>query len=88
MTISEKQKIIAECEKNAVPYEQIDCSDIPETTDFSNFQPLHPEFFKPKREQVSVSLSKYVVDHFKATGKGWQNKINDFLTEAVRQGLI
>lgn len=88
MTISEKEKIIAECEKNAVPYDKIDFSDIPETTDFSSFKPVNSKYFKPKREQVSIRLSKYIVDHFKAMGKGWQTKINDFLAEAVQNGQI
>lgn len=88
MTISEKEKIIAECEKNAIPYEKIDFSDIPEITDFSNFKHVHSEYFKPKREQISIRLNKYIIDHFKAMGKGWQTKINDFLEEAVENGQI
>ncbi len=56
----------------------IDLLDIPEITDFSGFKPRYPEYFKPKREQVSIRLSKYLVDHFRAMGKGWQTKLNDF----------
>ncbi|MBP3417059.1 MAG: BrnA antitoxin family protein, partial [Spirochaetaceae bacterium] len=41
-----------------------------------------------KREQVSIRLSKYLVDHFKSMGKGWQTKLNDFLMDAVSKGLI
>ena len=82
------EKIIAECEKNSIPDNQIDFSDIPEITDFTGFQPRYPQYFKPKREQVSIRLSKYLVDHFKAMGKGWQTKLNDFLMEAVNKGLI
>ncbi|QTQ13909.1 BrnA antitoxin family protein [Treponema parvum] len=66
----------------------IDFSDIPEITDFTGFKPRYPQYFKPKREQVSIRLSKYLVDHFKAMGKGWQTKLNDFLMEAVNKGLI
>ncbi len=66
----------------------IDLSDIPEITDFSGFKPRYPEYFKPKREQVSIRLSKYLVDHFRAMGKGWQTKLNDFLMDAVSKGLI
>ena len=66
----------------------IDLSDIPEITDFSGFTPRYPEYFKPKREQVSIRLSKYLVDHFRAMGKGWQTKLNDFLMDAVSKGLI
>ena len=67
---------------------EIDFSDIPEITDFTGFQPRYPQYFKPKREQVSIRLSKYLVDHFKAMGKGWQTKVNDFLMEAVNKGQI
>lgn len=88
MTISEKEKIIAECEKNAVPDSKIDLSDIPETTDFSGFKPRHPEYFKPKKEQISIRLNSYIVDYFRTMGKGWQTKVNDFLTEAVQKGQI
>ena len=63
---------VAELRKN------IDLSDIPEITDFSGFKPRYPEYFKPKREQVSIRLSKYLIDHFRAMGKVWQTKLNDF----------
>lgn len=53
-----KSKIIAACEANAVPDDEIDFSDIPEVTDFSRFEPCHPEYFKTKREQVSIQQSK------------------------------
>lgn len=66
----------------------IDFSDIPEITDFSGFELRYPEYFKPKREQVSIRLSTYLVDHFKSMGKGWQTKLNDFLMDAVSKGLI
>ena len=82
------EKIISECEKNAIPDNKIDFSDIPEITDFTGFKPRYPEYFKPKREQVSIRLSKYLVDHFRSMGKGWQTKVNDFLMDAVNKGLI
>lgn len=75
-------------ERAAELRKHIDFSDIPEITDFSEFHPRHPEYFKPKREQVSIRFSKYLVDHFKAMGKGWQTKVNDFLMDAVSKGLI
>lgn len=88
MTDLEKSKIIMACEAVAVPDDEIDFSEIPEITDFSGFKPLYHGYFKPKREQVSIRLSKYLVDHFKAMGKGWQTKVNDFLMEAVSNGQI
>lgn len=90
MTVSEKAKIIAECEKNAVPYEQIDFSDIPEITDFSNFKPLsmHSKYFKPVKEQVSIRLNKVLLDYFRSKGRFWQSELNDFLMTAYMNGQI
>ena len=90
MTTSEKEKIIAECEANAVPYEEIDFSEIPEITDFSNFKSLamHSEYFKPVKESVTIRLDKMLVRYFRSKGKGWQKNVNDFLVEAYRQGRI
>lgn len=90
MTASEKAKIIAECEKNAVPYDEIDFSEIPEITDFSGFKPLamHSEYFKPVKEAVNIRLDKALVAHFRSKGRGWQTKVNDFLVDAYRRGQI
>ena len=66
----------------------IDLSDIPKITNFSGFKPRYPEYFKPTREQVSIRLSKYLIDHFRTMENGWQTKINDFLMDAVNKGLI
>ncbi len=81
-------------EKNLTPKKveelrkNIDFSDIPEITDFSGFKPRYPQYFKPCREQISIRLNKILVDHFKAMGKGWQTKVNDFLMDAVCKGQI
>src|SRR3954462_1090482 len=37
----------------------------------------------PKR-LVSLRLSPQVLDHFKATGPGWQTRINEILLKSVR----
>lgn len=37
----------------------------------------------PKKVPVSIRLSKEVVDHFKATGPGWQTRIDETLKQAV-----
>lgn len=60
------------------------CNDI----DLIGEEIKHPEYFKPKKEQVSIRLNKCLLDHFRAMGKGWQTKINDFLMDAVRNGQI
>ena len=81
-------KEILTAEKIEELKKNIDFSDIPEITDFSGFKPRYPQYFKARREQVSIRLNKIVVDHFRAMGKGWQTKVNDFLMDAVVHGEI
>jgi len=40
---------------------------------------------KPK---VTLRMSPHVLAAFKATGKGWQTRINELLCEAVAQGRV
>ena len=47
-------KKILTAERAAELRKSIDFSDIPEITDFSGFHPRYPEYFKPRREQVSI----------------------------------
>ena len=37
----------------------------------------------PTKKQVSLRLSADVVAHFKATGKGWQTRIDETLKKAI-----
>ena len=37
----------------------------------------------PTKRQVTLRLDPDVVDHFKATGRGWQTRLNDTLRRAV-----
>lgn len=88
--MSKLDDIIAECEKNAVPDDEIDLSEIPEITDFSGFKPvsMHNEFFKPVKEQVSIRMNKVLLAHLRSKGKGWQSQVNDFLMQAYANGQI
>lgn len=90
MTDLEKSRIIAACETNAIPDNEIDFSQIPEITDFSGFKPLsqHAEHFKPVKEQVSMRFNKVLLAHLRAKGRGWQTEVNDFLMNAYLQGQI
>jgi uncharacterized protein (DUF4415 family) len=38
----------------------------------------------PVKERVGLRLDRAVVDHFRATGHGWQSRINAVLAEHVR----
>ncbi|MFB9947340.1 BrnA antitoxin family protein [Rhizobium puerariae] len=35
------------------------------------------------RRQISIRLDPEVIDHYKATGKGWQGRLNDDLRKAA-----
>lgn len=83
--MKEKQKHIKHSLKNLskIPEDEIDYSDSPEVTDalFNKmvlFEPIE------KKQQISIRLDKEIIEHFKATGKGYQSKINAVLREYVR----
>jgi len=46
-----------------------------------------PPLDNPKRA-ITLRLSPHVLSAFKATGKGWQTRINEVLCEAVAQGRV
>ena len=39
----------------------------------------------PTKTLVSLRLSPEVIDHFKATGRGWQTRIDGALMDAIRK---
>ena len=82
------EELLAKCEATAISDSQIDTSELPEITDFSGFEPMHPEYFKAKKEQISIRFNSILVDHFKSLGKGWQTKVNDFLMASYLAGDI
>lgn len=41
-----------------------------------------------KRPMVSMRLDPDVLAHLRASGKGWQTKVNALLREAVEQGRV
>jgi uncharacterized protein (DUF4415 family) len=40
----------------------------------------------PTKKLVSLRLSPEVIDHFKATGRGWQTRIDSTLMESIKRG--
>lgn len=90
MTTSDREAIIAECESNAVPWNEIDFSQIPEITDFSGFYPGRQGVSEKNATQecVSVQFNKVLLDHLRSKGMGWQVELNNFLMSAYKKGLI
>jgi uncharacterized protein (DUF4415 family) len=37
----------------------------------------------PTKKQITLRLDERVIDHFKATGNGWQSRMNEALKKAV-----
>ena len=87
-TMDNLQEIMAINETNAIPDNEIDLSEIPEISSLEGFKPIHPEYYKPVREQVSIRFNKVLVDHFRTFGKGWQTKVNNFLMQEYISGRI
>lgn len=69
----------------ALPDEEIDTSDIPEVTDFSNA--LRGVFYRPVKKQVTLRLDSTIIAWFKlkSNGRGYQTLINNALQEYIRQ---
>ena len=69
------EELLAKCEANAVSDSQIDTSELPEITDFSGFEPMHPEYFKAKKAyNWENSLLRTLTS---------MNNLNMFLTQAM-----
>jgi uncharacterized protein (DUF4415 family) len=78
-----------------------DVSDTPELTaaDFAQARPFSDAFpdlaasirkgrgpnKAPTKKLVSLRLSPDVIEHFKATGAGWQSRIDETLRKAVKR---
>ncbi len=63
--------------KNAKPFAEV----FPELMASINRARGRPPVENP-RKQISLRLDPDVIDKFKATGKGWQSRINDVLKKA------
>ena len=72
--------------KGTVPDEQLDLSDIPEITDWSNTV-RHEQFYRPVKQQTSVRLDADVLAWLKDQGKGYQTRMNAILREAMLKDL-
>ena len=68
--------------KGTVSDDQLDLSDIPEITDWSNAV-RHGQFYRPVKQQTSVRLDADVLAWLKSQGKGYQPRMNKILREAM-----
>ncbi|MCM1320864.1 MAG: BrnA antitoxin family protein [Bacteroides sp.] len=87
------EEIIAKCEANAIPDDQIDCSEIPPLTDeqLAQMKPCHlvnRNIWKPVKKTVTMRIDADILESLKKNGKGWQTKVNALLRQAVASGQI
>ena len=69
---------------DAIKDENIDYSDIPEVTDFSNFRPWEQrQMFKPVKIAVTCKLDADIVAWLKQGGKGYQTRLNSILRQVM-----
>jgi uncharacterized protein (DUF4415 family) len=80
---AEIQRLVA---RGKISDEQIDLSDIPEITDWSNAA-RHGKFYRPVKQQTSIRLDADVLAWFKAQGKGYQTRMNEILRDAMLKEL-
>jgi uncharacterized protein (DUF4415 family) len=66
---------------SAVNDDEIDTTDIPEITDFS--QAERGRFFRPVKKQVTLRIDMDLIEWFKQQGAGYQTRINSALREFV-----
>jgi uncharacterized protein (DUF4415 family) len=64
-----------------LPEEEIDYSDIPPVTDFTDFEV--GKFYRPVKETVTVRLDSDVLYWLKQGGKGYQSRLNAILRKEM-----
>ena len=63
--------------------EDIDLSDIPETTDWSNA--VRGKFYRPIKKSVTVRLDADVIAWLKSKGEGYQTRLNAMLSQVMER---
>ena len=70
----------------ALPDNEIDASDIPELTAAQLAEMKRPEHFRPVKKQITARLDADVLAWLKASGKGYQSRMNAILRQAMLNG--
>jgi uncharacterized protein (DUF4415 family) len=68
----------------AKPDREIDLSDIPEIRQIPS-DAVIGRFYRPKKTPVTIRLDVDVVVWLKATGEGYQTRINTYLRQLMQQ---
>ena len=69
------------------PDSGIDLSDIPEIRELPS-DAVIGKFYRPKKEIVTIRLDADVLAWLKASGRGYQTRINDYLRQLMQRNRI
>ena len=65
------------------PEEEIDCSDIPATTEQDWEGAVRGQFYRPLKKQLTIRLDADVLEWLKSQGNGYQSRLNGILRNAM-----
>ncbi len=68
----------------AKPDREIDLTDIPEIREIPS-DAVIGRFYRPKKSTVTIRLDSDVLSWLKATGEGYQTRINAYLREMMQR---
>jgi uncharacterized protein (DUF4415 family) len=68
----------------ARPDREIDFSDIPEIRELPS-DAVIDKFYRPKKASVTIRIDADVLAWLKASGRGYQTRINEYLRRLMRQ---
>jgi uncharacterized protein (DUF4415 family) len=70
----------------ARPDQEIDLSDIPEIREIPSDYVIG-KFYRPKKQTVTIRIDSDVLAWLKASGSGYQTRINNFLRLLMQRNL-
>jgi uncharacterized protein (DUF4415 family) len=82
--VSEKDWLELRDRAGRINDNEIDYSDAPASTDFSDFRRWDdPSLYKPVKKDVHIKLDTDLLVWLKSSGKGYQTRINALLRKAM-----
>jgi len=81
---AEKRKELLRLAK--MPDSRLDLSDIPEIKNIPS-DAVIGKFYRPRKTSVTIRLDADVLAWLKATGEGYQTRINTYLRQLMRQNV-
>jgi len=81
---AEKRKGLSRLAK--MPDSQIDLSDIPEIRNLPS-DAVIGKFYRPKKSSVTLRLDADVLAWLKATGEGYQTRVNAYLRQLMQRNV-